>query len=95
MKYIITFLGLLIFQQAYAANIKYFESKTESKEYFKVINSKNINLIYYDEADKELDVWMNDGSNYDFKVDSSDKANEIIIKLLDDNDNSFVTLTES
>ncbi len=95
MKYIVTFLGLLIFQPAYAANIKYYESKTESKEYFKVISSKHIERIYYDEDDKELVVYMTKGTNYEFRVESSDKANEVIIKLFDDNDSSLVILTES
>ena len=95
MKYIITLLGLFIFQPTYAANIKYFESQIESKELFKVINSSYINRIYYDEDDKELIVWMGDGSKYDFEIESSNKANEAIIKILDVNDNSFVILTES
>ncbi len=95
MKYIITFLGLLIFQSSYAANIKYYESKVESKEYFKVINSKHIEQIFYDEDDKELEVWISRGVSYNFEVKSSDKANQVIIKILDDNDSSFVILTES
>ena len=81
-------------QSAFAANLKYFYNEEASKAQFVVINSKNIILLNYDEYDKELEVVLTHKS-YDFKVNTADEADKIIIKLMDDTDKSLVVLKKS
>lgn len=95
MKYITTLLLLFAIQGASAANVKFFDSNEESKEKFSIINSEYIELIDYDEEDKELMLWHIKGKGYEFVVETAEEANEIIIKIMDRNDKSLIVLTES
>ena len=95
MKFLTLILVVFISQATQAASIKYYESEEASKVSFKVLNSENILSIDYDEDDKELSVWPTTGQRYDFKVDSLNKAEEIIKKVFDKNDHSFITLIKS
>ncbi len=95
MKYFAILVGLLTIQSTNAANIKFFENTAASEVQFTVITLNSIEKFEYDESDKELTVWFKNSKFQDFEVDSLKQAEEIITKVLDTNDNTFVTLTKS
>jgi len=95
MKYIAILLAMLIVQTTNAASIKFYDNATESEVEFTVIPTMSIERFEYNEGDKELTVWLKGSKFQDFKVESLKQANEIILKILDTKDNSFVSLIKS
>ena len=80
-----------------AATITYFEDKEVGSREFIAINSSQIYSIYYNEDDKILRAVYFAASQapyVDFKVSSFEKAQDIIRKVYDMNDSSFIELEQ-
>lgn len=93
-KIFLTFFIAMLALNASAAGVIYYENRKPGKVEFSVINPKNIGIMIYDEDNEILELKSNNKYTPDAKfiVKSSKEAQEIILKLLDDNDLSLIEL---
>ena len=78
-----------------AANIIAYENKVKGEAEFLFLNSQQIMKITYEEEDKLLTVFSNQGPGlgvWKFSVDTLEKSQEIIHKLFDKTNTDLIEL---
>ncbi len=92
MKSLLIIICSILSHSVSAASIIYYESKEAGEVEFRILHSSFFTVIYYDESDKEILIYNNNGGKSGFKVDTKEEALEIIRKIYDYNDKSFIEL---
>ncbi len=95
MKVIFILLISLIATSVNAASIIFYDSKKTGDVEFYTINTKQVVKINYDESEKEIHVIYTNGGGNTFIVATSNEAIEIIKRLYDETDSSFIELERS
>lgn len=96
MRYILFFIIIMMISMpATAATIISYDNEKFGKNEVLAINSSQIYLSRYYEDDQIFKVWVGTGTvnlDFEFKVQTIEKAMEILKKIYDQNDPSFIEL---
>lgn len=94
-SFLIFIIIAMISVPATAATIISYDTEKSGKDELLAINSSQIYLARYYEDDQILKVWVGTGSvnlDFEFKVQTIEKAMEILKKIYDQNDPSLIEL---